>query len=113
MNFYSKLLVKLMLLLLLTSCAEGEFFGPKKPPLPGKRLNVLHYDLLKDKTLTKEEIIIPAQQEVEAWEFSDVGQYTGLPSNIKLGKDLVFKYNINISNFDSTSGSCITIPPVV
>ncbi len=109
MNFYSKLLSKLMLLLLLTSCAEGEFFGPKKPPLPGKRLNVLHYDLLKDKTLTKEEIIIPAQKEIGTWEFSDIGQYTGLPSNIKLGKDLVFQYNMNVNNFKGTPGSCITI----
>lgn len=109
MKLLGKILSQLMIVGLLVSCAEGEIFGPKKPPLPGKRLNVLHYDLLKDKTLTKENVTIPKQENVDAWQYSDIGQYTGLPSNIKLGKELVFQKNINIGSFDSTAGSSIMI----
>ena len=110
MKLLLKLSIQFMLLSLLISCADGDFFAPKKPPLAGKRLNVLHYDLLKDKTLTKEEILIPHQFPLNSWEISDVGQYSGLPSNIKLGKNPLFKKSFNIvENFDSTSGSSITI----
>ena len=99
MNPLSKFLSYFLVLFLLSACSEGELFGPKAPPLAGKRLNVLHYDLLRDQTLTKEEIKIPAQVHLGAWENSDVGQFTGVPANIKLGKKLVFQKNININKF--------------
>lgn len=68
---------------LLTSCSEK-----KSPPLPGKRINVLHYDLLKDTSTQKMKIELPMQENIEAWYASDVDQYIGLPSNLSLSENL-------------------------
>lgn len=102
MKFIIKLFSFVFVAFLLVSCSEGELFGPKTPPLPGKRMNVLHYDLLQEKTLTKDEIIVPAQASLSAWDNSDVGQFTGIPLNIKLGKNLVFKKNINLNQYNES-----------
>lgn len=98
-----------LLLTILSSCAEGEFFGPKKPPLKGERLNVLHYDLLKDRELIKEKITLPMQVDIPSWNFSDIGQFTGLPSHLSLPDDLTKKSYFNLLNFNKSSGSALLI----
>jgi outer membrane protein assembly factor BamB len=111
MNYF-QLLILLPITMLLSSCGEGELFGPKAPPLPGTRLNVLHYDLLKEKTLTKEEITIPPQTELTSWSTSDVGQFTGIPANIKLSNKLTFVKNINTQNNSNDNYSNVSGMPI-
>lgn len=99
-----KLLIQNFLaLILLSSCAEGELFGEKSKPLPGKRMNVLHYDLLKNQSSTTDSISIPDQSDLTSWSSSDVGQFTGLDLNIRLEKDLKLSKRFLLPNFHSSS----------
>jgi|GEM_PF-6895272 len=93
-----KILTKLLLLSLasifLFSCAET-----KDPPLPGKRVNVLHYDVLENIDKSSAKINIPAQKNLNMWKTSDVGQFTGLPSNYSLNDSIKKKTSFRPSNF--------------
>lgn len=110
MKILLQLLKLSLILFLVSSCAEGEFFGPKKTPLAGKRLNVLHYDLLQDnKITTKEAINILAQRNLSSWDISDIGQFTGLPENISLASELKLETSFTLDGFSKSSGSSMII----
>ena len=83
-----------LMLMLLCSCTET-----KDPLLPGKRVNVLHYDLLENEKQTKVKINIPAQSNLDVWKISDVGQFTGLPANYMLDKDIKKQTSFHPNNF--------------
>ena len=82
---------------LLFSCEHAD------PPLPGKRINVLHYDLLESEAPIKVKINIPAQMNIMNWNLSDIGQYTGLPGNISLATELKKTREFSHKNFSSAS----------
>jgi len=98
-----------LILLIQVSCSEGDLFGPKKQPLPGQRLNVLHYDLMKENIPSRMDINIPTQENITAWNISDIGQYTGLPYNISLSDKLDTKTQFSLPNFNKSQGSAILI----
>ena len=75
----------LVIALFLSSCTEKQ-----NPPLTGNRLNVLHYDLLKEQAPIKASIKLPAQTNLPSWPSSDVNKFAGSPSNIFLAKNLHF-----------------------
>lgn len=104
-----KFLYLLVVLFIQVSCAEGDFFGPKKPPLPGKRLNVLHYDLMQENIPSRRDINIPSETNILSWDISDIGQYTSLPYNISLPDNLTSKNNFTLSRFNKSEGSAILI----
>ncbi len=112
MKFLVKLLVQsLSIIFLLSSCADGEFFGKKTPPLPGTRVNVLHYDLMKNEAPTDtNNINIPPQTVLSAWICSDIGQYTELAENISLGNKLKLVNSFRPNSFSpSPQDSAILI----
>lgn len=69
------------------------------PPLEGKRINVLHYDDLEKTNNSKTQIKIPPQINNTEWKISDIGQYTSLPLNIKLGNSLKQKNSFSSPGF--------------
>ena len=105
MKFSVKLFIQILLIIsLLSSCADGELFGKKTPPLPGTRVNVLHYDLMKNENPNESKnISIPAQTVLSAWVCSDIGQFTELAENISLGNNLKLVNNFHPKNFNPSS----------
>ena len=89
-----------IMLAILSSCS---LFDKKDPPLPGKRMNVLHYDLLKEENLIKIAISLPKQETVTNWNISDIGQFTGLPTNIKLAKELKLTQELSPGSLKNAS----------
>lgn len=92
--YYILLLTKLALVgIIITGCET------KDPPLEGKRVNVLHYNLIESSNPLREEIKIPAQMNNPSWKYSDVGQYTNLPLNISLSDNIRETENFSASSF--------------
>ncbi len=92
-------------LMLLSACSEK-----KGPALKGERLNVLHYDLLKDISTVKVKVNLPQQVNSNAWSTSSSEQFFGLPLNIKLSQNLHFVEKANLKNyFPSYQDSSIAI----
>ena len=98
MKFIIKFITFAMMLLTLSSCADK-----KEPPLPGTRLNVLHYDLLKEEAPVKVNIILPPQAPLFSWMTSDTGQFTGMPTNISLAKNLKRVQKFSPNKFNPSS----------
>lgn len=88
--------------LMLSSCSEKA-----SPPLTGKRINVLHYDALKETKKTTTKISLSPIEHNNSWDISDAGQFTGLANNLALSKNLKFKQIVNLPksnrNFNSFS----------
>jgi len=74
----------------------------KDPPLKGKRINVLHYDLIESEAPIKVKVKLPPQMNVMNWHISDEGQFTGLPANISLASAFKKTKEFNQSNFSSS-----------
>ena len=80
----------LAILLLLASCADKS-----NPPLEGKRINVLHYDLLKGEEASKFKIHASSQEVNNSWPISDIGQFTDIPTNITLQDNIKLSQKVN------------------
>jgi outer membrane protein assembly factor BamB len=90
--------------LILSSCSDKP-----EPPLKGNRVNVLHYDLMKDTPTLKTNIVLDKQIPLSSWNFSDIGQFTGLPTNISLNKDLKLAQKISLPQNSSSQYSASLI----
>lgn len=108
-KFMKKLPPYIVLIFLLAGCSEGDLFGPKKKPLQGDRLNVLHYDLSKEHSLIQNTIVLSAEEDLLKWDSSDIGQYSDIPENIKLNDKLKQVRSFYINGFNKSSGSSIVI----
>lgn len=87
----------ILFILLLTACEKAA------PPLPGKRVNVLHYDFFEENKEAAANIKLPTQMNAMNWDHSDRGQFTGLPGNISLVKNIKKERNISPRKFSPTS----------
>lgn len=92
--------MRLILLILLSSFFLASCSEKKLPPLPGKRMNVLHYDLMRDANAQKVKVEIPLQNNVDSWKASDVDQFVGLPFNFSLSEELKLSNTISIPSKD-------------
>lgn len=83
----------------------------KDPPLEGKRVNVLHYNLIESSNPLRKTIKVPAQMNNISWQYSDVGQYSYLPANISLGDDVKQTESFSTSSFlqNSDLGRAVVI----
>ena len=99
MMYIYKILLLILILPIFTSCAEK-----KLPPLPGVRINVLHYDLQKEESETKTPIHIQTVTNLLGWDSSDANQYNGLPYNISLPEKLALKKKFSPSKFKPSGG---------
>ncbi len=97
MRFISNLIIFLAISSLV-ACTDK-----KDPPLLGTRLNVLHYDLLKEEKPIKVNVNLPPQISLSVWPASDTTQFTGVPANIQLAKNLKFTQEFNPKSFNPTS----------
>ena len=88
----------LVLMLSLSACADK-----KEPPLVGNRLNVLHYDLLKEDKQTKVEIKLPKQLHLSSWPASEVSQFADIAPNISLAKEIKFVNQFHPKNFNASA----------
>lgn len=79
---------------LISACSEK-----KGPALKGERLNVLHYDLLKDISKVKVKIALPEQINTNAWSTSGTEQFSSIPLNIKLSQDPHFVEKTKLKNY--------------
>lgn len=94
----------LVIATLLISCSEK-----KHPPLLGNRMNVLHYDLLKEKTPIKLDLTVPSQVKSSSWPASDVNQFLGIPDNLSLAKNLKLIDKIYPAKLNSSSQNATVI----
>ncbi len=94
MNFGRSIYFLLMILSLLSSCSEK-----KQPPLKGERLNVLHFDVLKDRKSLDRKVEIPLSLLNNNWQSSDDGQINHVSDNLQLAKNLKLLKNNSLSKF--------------
>lgn len=94
MNFGKSIYFLLMILSLLSSCSEK-----KQPPLKGDRVNVLHFDVLKDRKSLDRKVTIPNASLNNSWQSSDDGQINYVSDNLQLAKNLKLLKNNSLSKF--------------
>ena len=99
MKHIYKILLLILILPIFNSCTEK-----KLPPIPGVRINVLHYDLQKEESKIKAPIHIPTTTNLLEWESSDSNQYNGLPYNISLPEKLSLRRKFSPSKFKPSGG---------
>lgn len=92
-----QLIILIFSIILLSACSEK-----KGPALKGERLNVLHYDLLKDISTVKVKVDLPEQISANSWSTSGAEQFFSIPLNIKLSQDLHFVEKIKLKNYSPT-----------
>ena len=88
----------LVMMLLISACADK-----KEPPLVGTRLNVLHYDLLRETQQTKVDIKLPQQVHLTSWPASEVSQFLDVATNISLAKEIKFSKQFHPKNFKASA----------
>jgi outer membrane protein assembly factor BamB len=100
----------LVITIFLTSCSEK-----KNPPLLGNRINVLHYDLLKESRPVKKSISIPTQISSVSWTNSEVAQFLELPHNISLAKNLkqISKFHPDKLKESFSNGNIIIVDDIM
>jgi len=94
-----KLFSLLSSLMIISSCSGDDLFSKKSPPLPGERVNVLHYEMSKESKFDQKHIKFPAPSNLHNWPVSDVGQFTGTATNIALPDDLKLTKEFTINDF--------------
>lgn len=87
-------IVFLLSTFLLISCADK-----KSPPLPGERINVLHYEIQNENTKNLHKFSLAKAQNNTSWSTSETGQFTALPVNIITGEKFVKITNFKPNKF--------------
>lgn len=88
----------LTILSILSSCSEK-----KQPPLKGERINVLHFDVLKDRISHDRHVVLPSPFLNSEWPSSDDGQVNFTADNLQLSSNLKPFKSFSLSKFSPKS----------